>query len=138
MMNRYYFLFAVLILLNAACKTNRPSANASDKDLVIEAMKKINQDEIVYNVRVFPNKELMENATSFSKDMMYRIDSCFYLSDGLKKVYPLSAEYIPGGVAKSFEYMVTFEKNKVSPADDFVLFYQDKYINKKNYQLLFK
>jgi len=137
-MNRYYFLFAVLILLSIGCKTNRPSAGASDKDLVIEAMKKINQDDIIYNIRIFPNKELMENAASFSQNMMYQVDSCFYLSDGLKKVYPLSAEYIPGGVAKSFEYMVTFEKNKASSADDFILFYQDKYINKRNYQLLFK
>jgi hypothetical protein len=128
-----------MLLILAGCGKKYNSGQVLDQELTIQAMKTKDADgSMLYHVRVFPKKEILEANKSINKEMMYGADSCFYLMDHQNKIYPLSVSYIANGVANSFEYMIRFDPAKVSselPAD---FFYQDKYINQKNYQLTLK
>ena len=130
---------ALAILLLIGCNNKYRSASASDDLLNIQAMKVVEKDsDLVYQVRVFPRKEILDADKTIARKMMYQADSSFYLIHKKLRVYPVSVEYIANGVANSFEYMVRFDQANLPKEQALPLVYQDKYINQKNYQLLLK
>ena len=130
----WIFSFGCLILLIMSCKSKPLLANVSDENICIQVMKLDQPDGIArFNVRIYPKKELLAADAGIAQKMMYGNDSCFYLLQHSRKVYPISTECIANGVANTFEYLVIFEGIQTRE-----LFYQDKYINQKNYQFVLK
>ncbi len=134
MIKNSLFSCCIAVLLMMSCRHKIPAVSIVDEEMTIHAMTRSEPDSAgVYNVRILPKKELLEQNSTIGRNMMYGADSCFYIMEGVHKIYPIGTECIANGVANSFEYLVRFD-SKVSAE----LFYQDKYINKKNYHLVFK
>ncbi|MHA4894142.1 hypothetical protein ACXZ1K_05265 [Pedobacter sp. PWIIR3] len=133
-------LLALLILFVVfGCKDKGLKGNAIDADIKVWALKlKADKEGLSYNIRIYPDQKFTQGNLKLSEQMMYRADSCFYLLDGQNKIYPLSTEYVAAGSSKYFEYLVSFGYIKNEKGQSMPLIYQDKYMNKKNYQIGFK
>jgi len=90
---------------------------------------------IAYSARLVPDKKITENQDKMlTTRLWYRMDSCFYLQRGTKKIYAGIIQPIANGVAGSYEYFLSFD---ISAADQsrWDLIYQDKYLTRKKYSL---
>lgn len=88
-----------------------------------------------YSARLIPDKKLLDKKEKgLSATMWYRMDSCFYLQDGNKKLYASIIQPIANGVTGSYEYFLSFD---IGQDDDrkWQLIYQDKYLNQQKYSL---
>ena len=104
----------------------------------VEQLKNVENDStgITYKARLIPDKQIMEGKTQQEKTALYyRMDSCFYIADGNKKVYASMVQPIANGVAGSYEYLLGFELNSQERKDSIDMIYQDKYINRQTYRL---
>jgi len=136
---RLYCLAAVCMV---ACRNGKSDIQqVQDKDMLIQ-VSKLNDEStgadnvINYKVRLVPDKQLMQSKASTDKTaLFYRMDSCFYTTVNGKKNYAVLTQAVANGVSGTYEYLVEFEKASGAQADSVDLFYQDRYINKKNYHL---
>ncbi|MDB5123555.1 MAG: hypothetical protein JWP94_1684 [Mucilaginibacter sp.] len=88
-----------------------------------------------YSARLIPDKKLADTKDKeLTSALWYRMDSCFYLQQGGKKVFASIIQPIANGVAGSYEYFLSFD---ISQAEEskWHLIYQDKYLNQKKYSL---
>lgn len=135
-----FLILMVFIGMVLPCCNREPGmAKVSDGELNIQAMRigKL-ADDVAYAVRIYPKKEILEANKAVSKNMMYGTDSCFYLTYKKSRIYPVSITCIANGIPGSFEYLVSYEGFVLPEPATRNLFYKDKYINKKDYQLSLK
>jgi len=124
----------------ASCKHAKPLMEARDADLTVQimAIDDSSKDEqaVSYRARLIPDKKLMEGKTREEKNSLYyQMDSCFYFTVAGVKTYAALVQPIANGVSGSYEYLLQFEKPKLINTDTLSLVYQDKYINKKTYDV---
>ncbi|WP_139112905.1 hypothetical protein [Mucilaginibacter sp. PPCGB 2223] len=87
-------------------------------------------------MRLIPDKQLIEEKSSNQKTALYyKMDSCFYIAEGLKKNYAVMVQPVANGVSGTYEYLLEFENGNAPQADTINLIYNDKYINQKSYSL---
>jgi hypothetical protein len=135
----------IMILIVAgmllSCKhKNKTFGELSNSGLTVQIMQLKNagndSGRWSYDVRLIPDKQLSEDITSQVKTAMYyRMDSCFYISNGSNKLYASMVQRIPNGIAGNYEYLLDFEMGERQNQDSVEMVYQDKYINHKTYQL---
>jgi len=111
-----------------------------DKDLAIQVIKIENQQndrqDLSYAVRLTPDKHiLLPGDNKMTTALWYHMDSCFYLSQGKKKIYPAIIQPIANGIGGTFEYYVAFDES-IKENKPLRLVYQDKYLNKKKYEII--
>lgn len=134
------FYSLMSLSLFASCKHSRPFMEAKDADLTVQIMamddSSNDQHSISYRARLIPDKQLMEGKTREEKNALYyQMDSCFYFTVGGVKTYAALVQPIANGVSGSYEYLLQFEKPKLLNTDTMSFVYQDKYINKKTYDV---
>lgn len=133
-------LLIVGFTLLSACSQRNDSFNeVRDKDIAVQIMKLENTgsnvDIMSYKVRLIPEEKLMKEKSQDVKNALwYKMDSCFYLQKGGKKIYANMVQPIANGVTGTFEYLLDFETENTSGLHG-NLVYQDKYINQHQYQL---
>jgi hypothetical protein len=67
-------------------------------------------DNMNYSARLIPDKKLLEGKTDAEKlSITYKMDSCFYLQQGDRKIYASLTQPVANGVAGSFEFLLLFE-----------------------------
>lgn len=136
-MRKYYLVLIFFVFYG--CSSKYKLGEEGDADIRIQAMKrKAEVGDQIYNIRLFPKKEILEANKNISRSMTYDVDSSFYLVKNHEKIFPYSVERIANGVPDSFEYLIHFDQNGISDIETLPLVYQDKYINQKIYQLLLK
>jgi hypothetical protein len=123
-----------------SCKQTKSSfKELTDHGLTIQIMKlqdpSKDKMDITYSVRLLPDKKLIaEKDNSVKTALWYRMDSCFYLQAGKKKIYADIVQPIANGVSGGFEYLLSFDAGAVAN-DKWNLIYQDKYLNHRKYML---
>jgi len=91
-------------------------------------------DVITCKARLLPDVSLInDKQANINNAMIYRMDSCFYLQHGTKKIYASLVQPIANGVSGTYEYLIEFESVMQGADPDFI--YQDKYLNHKKYSL---
>ena len=127
----FYLFFTV-----TGCKSGHPAAREiddRDMDVQVVLLDSTPGNGNTYKARLIPDKKLFDEKDAVSKNaMIYKMDSCFYLQSGTKRVYASLVQPVANGITGTFEYLLEFEKNDGN-SWDFV--YQDKYINHKKYSL---
>jgi len=112
-----------------------------DKDLTVQLAnisKSVAGGDISYAARITPEKGLFTAAGKSAKEnLMYRMDSCFYLQSGRTKIYPQLTQPVSNGLKNTFEYLVTFDMPSFD-GDKWFFVYEDKYLNRKKYMLNLK
>jgi len=111
----------------------------SDHGLTVQLMKTPSsydgEGNISYSARLIADKELIAKTDNTVKsNLSYRMDSCFYLQAGKKKIYASLTQSIANGVSGSFEYLLSFENTGLNDGK-WNLIYQDKYLNQQKYTL---
>ena len=138
-MERFKVLFTFLVFLFFySCADKGTLRQAGDKELTIQLAnisdKEVNND-ISYAARITPAKRLFTAAGKSAKEnLMYRMDSCFYLQKGGTKVYAQLTQQVANGLSGTFEYLVTFDTVNFDE-HKWSFIYQDKYLNKRKYTL---
>lgn len=141
--NKYYpyLLLAIVgVLLLGACSPGRPKVvELKENGLTLQLLKMPvdpgENKEINYSVRLIPEKALLESKDQLAKTALwYRMDSCFYVMAGQKKVYASIVQPIANGVMGRFEYLLSFEISDLETAN-WHMVYQDKYLNQKKYTM---
>lgn len=132
-------IYAMIILAGfSACRSNKEDARTvGDKQLTIQVQKVPAEDDRDRSVRVriFPEREAFSGLDRAGREnLLYRMDSCFYLETGMKKIYPSAVLPVANGISLGFEYLVSFD-GLVAPKGHIRLIYQDRYLNKKKYEL---
>jgi len=125
---------AAMLALCAGC--SRPKVyQTADDQLALQIAKLGNDDDSVSTFKVrlrLLSPVLTELAKDNNEAMYYRADSCFYLSDGNRKVYPLMLQPIANGASYTYEYLISFPQ-KYAGHVPVNLTYQDHYFNRRTY-----
>jgi hypothetical protein len=133
-----------LIVFTVACSLfscrNNSSVKALKRDgLAIEVARVAGEPGsntgLNYSARLISDKKLADTKDKeLTSALWYRMDSCFYLQYGGKKVFATIIQPIANGVVGSYEYFLSFD---ISQADEskWHLIYRDKYLNRKTYTL---
>ena len=111
------------------------------KTLSLDIMKvkpaKEDTTEIMYKVRLYPDKAWLENATGKQKESLsYSMDSCFSLRAGTVKYMPDMMQPVSNGVAGCQEYLLSFGVEAAMKYKKLQLVYNDRYIDGKTYQII--
>lgn len=122
----------VLVVLVGCNKKHKKFKEISEGGLTVQLLQVQSSEQIKYQLRIFPDKDLMSKAGLQNK-MWYNMDSCFYLHVNNNKIFPSVQEPVANGVAGSFEYMLLFE-NSGSSNPELVFTYQDKHLNHQSYK----
>jgi hypothetical protein len=133
---KIYAIIALAVL--SACGSNKGDQRMiGDKQLTIQ-VQKVSADDgrrRTMQVRIFPKREALSGLnTAGRENLLYRMDSCFYLETGTQKVYPSAVLPVANGMSAAFEYLVSFD-GAIAPKGNIRLIYQDRYLNKKKYEL---
>lgn len=130
-------LFSYLFL--AACHNSSPKVQQiSDHDLTLQVMRlddsAAQAGSYTYKARLVLNKTLLgEQSTEAREALVYRMDSCFYIQQGINKVYASLVQPIAGGVPGTFEYLLEF--NQIQDNGQHIFVYDDRYLNHKKYNI---
>jgi hypothetical protein len=131
-------LFALSFFCLYGCAHKTALRQTADKDLTFQLVDVSNKDaenDISYGARIIPSNSFKEADNKAAKEnLMYRMDSCFYLQSGLKKVYPQLTQPVANGLKRTFEYLVTFDLPSFDEHKWFFV-YEDRYLNRKKYTL---
>lgn len=124
----------------SSCHKKNSILEIGDKDIIIKAQQIKNQGQesgvINYAIRLTPNKRFTNPENKqLTTEFWYQMDSCFYLIQNKKKIYPAIIQPIANAVEGTFEYYVVFDKGDTE-GTSMKLVYQDKYLNKKQYELI--
>jgi hypothetical protein len=124
----------ILSMMISSCVNRDSYSSATDGKISVMAIK--NQREGIVKVRVIfkDNKQILD-PEQFSSEMQYDVDSCFYMDNGKKRIYPIYITPIASGLDKTFEYIVGFEKEELKSG---ALVYFDRHLSKKKIALTFK
>ena len=133
--------WAVIVAIGLySCNDSKPEiAQVKDESLAIEVMRmKKSEDPTVldYRVRIIPQQDIAANKEKLREMMWYDTDSCFYLLDKGKVIYPELQEPVANG-RNDYEYLLLFGKEDNIDIKDIKLVYHDKHINKRTYNLDF-
>ncbi|OCX53370.1 hypothetical protein BEL04_03455 [Mucilaginibacter sp. PPCGB 2223] len=140
-MKQYTIVFILISLSLAGCRSSDSSfKQVQDGDLTIQVthLKAVSKDDnlLSFKLRLIPDKQLIEEKSSNQKTALYyKMDSCFYIAEGLKKNYAVMVQPVANGVSGTYEYLLEFENGNAPQADTINLIYNDKYINQKSYSL---
>jgi hypothetical protein len=135
-------MFSSMFFL-AACGNNRSKVlETSGYGLTLKVMSVAPQEEDTaaniysFKVLIVPSAAVENGLAKQQRDsLIFKMDSCFYVGFGHEKKYPLLVQAIPNGIKGTYEYLTDFEINGYSQGDSLVFNYQDKFINKKKYQV---
>jgi len=120
----------------------RAISKAGDSQMAIEAalLPYDQKDSLSLNfrVRISPAADVSADSKSYKTDLLYRMDSCFYIQSGYRKFYPQLTQAVAGGVSKRYEYLVSFDIRTLRQQKGLSLIYRDRYLNKRKYSLLLK
>lgn len=91
--------------------------------------------DLSFAARIIPDREKFGTSLKRSKEnLLYRMDSCFYLQKGAVKVYSQLTQTVANGLSVSFDYLVTFDIDHFDE-QKWNFIYLDKYLNKKKYTI---
>ncbi len=127
-----------LLMLLASCKSGQSDfQEIRESGLTVQVMGiRENEDTALgdYRVRIFPEKGIEDTiGKETQNNMLYKMDSCFYLLDKSRPTYPVGLEPIANGMKNSYEYLLLFDKETGIASDSLKLVYKDQYLNKKAY-----
>ncbi|MBD1395425.1 hypothetical protein [Mucilaginibacter glaciei] len=129
-------LFAGLALLFASC--SRPESGfqqLKDKALTVQLMPMDaaqSKDSLVsFRLRLIPEKSLSISSEQ-KQQLLFRMDSCFFLSGKTGKTFPLFIQPVPTGSDKSFDYIVAFDSVGAN-TDSLKMVYADRYLTNQTY-----
>lgn len=130
----------VLLMTVLSCTRNKLPLRAGDRNLSIEAVRLKNASDDVdtysYQARLIPERQLLDGKSSEDKKaLFYRMDSCFYISDGESKLRAVLVQPIANGISGSYEYLLQFQVAKGFKEASVSLIYQDRYLTQKTYHL---
>jgi hypothetical protein len=137
--NNRHLLFYTALLFITSCKLHKSTPyETAGNGITLQVIQLENSpgdaNVFTYKARLIPDALLLNEKNAYSKNaMMYKMDSCFYLQSGTKKIYASLVQPIANGVSGTFEYLLEFEAAAGSNASEFV--YKDKYLNQKKYSL---
>ncbi len=143
-MKKIHFIFLLIIGGLVGCQGNNIAHTGfkeiRDSGITIQLMKLTDSipdiSVIKYGVRIFPDKALLTNMTAMDEEnLLYRMDSTFYLQSNSKKYYPSLTEPIANGQKNNFEYLLIFKKSQEMKLKDMFLAFNDKYISHKTHHL---
>jgi hypothetical protein len=131
-------IYAIIVLAGlSGCGSKEDTRTIGDKQLTIQVQKAPTEDDQSRSVRIriFPEREALSGLSRDGREnLLYRMDSCFYLEAGIKKIYPSAVLPVANGISSGYEYLVSFDV-PVAPKGHIRLIYQDRYLNKKKYEL---
>lgn len=136
-MSKAFFLITTWCAFTACNSVKQPINEMKDSLLTIQVAKIANNGsgQLAYQVRVIPSIAIKSELNSGNKhDMLYQMDSCFYLQNNKQKIYAVNTQAVANGLADVYEYMVVF--GSAIPFDkNWQFIYQDKYLDHKKYTL---
>jgi len=132
-------IMMVMVLL-ISCKPKPQLMQAGDQELTIKLMKLKDKADpgntLSYQARLIPGKKKNETGTNETKqDLLYRMDSTFYIIEHHKKIYASLVQPVANGLKDSYEYLLQFESDSMLDDQQIEMIYQDKYISKRTYRL---
>lgn len=131
-------IYAMIALAGlGACRNREEPRTLGDKQLTIQVQKVADRDDEGKSVRVriFPERVAFSGLDRAGREnLLYRMDSCFYLENGAQKIYPSAVLPVANGLSTGFEYLVSFEGTS-SAQIRMRLIYEDRFLNKKRYEL---
>jgi len=135
---KWYGFVGAFMALMFSCQHKNASFNEfKDKDITIQVIQlkdDAGDSTLTYKARVIPDKKLMiEINRSEKNNLLYRMDSCFYINNGSYKTYASLVQPVANGVSDTFEYLLAFDVAKADRKDSIKIVYHDKYINRKTY-----
>ena len=120
------------------CSHGSNLRQTGDKDItfqIVNISKNGTNQDISYGARIIPSAVFKGADSKATKEnLMYRMDSCFYLQSGWKKIYPQLTQPVSNGLKNTFEYLLTFDMPSFEE-DKWFFVYEDRYLNKKKYTL---
>lgn len=127
-----------LITFFYSCKHGGRLVEAGDKDMSVQLIRLDNNGGndggLSYKVRLIPDKKLLQGKGREERNkLLFKMDSCFYLVNGVQKIYASMVQPVANGVGDTYEYLLVFDE-KLNP-DSLTMVYQDKYISQKSYTL---
>jgi hypothetical protein len=138
-MKKLLITLLILTVMISACRKNKTISQIKHDGLTLFAKKMVDDPDntgiVNYAVKIIPDHKLNEMGQPVRTAMAYRMDSCFYLLNGLSKTYPDLIQPIANGASDSFEYLLSFRTGDLERAKG-LLNYQDRYLNQKNYRIV--
>jgi hypothetical protein len=137
---KLYGFIGVSMAFFFSCRQRTPPLNeVKNKDITIQFIQLKAEDGdsmLTYKARVIPDKKLMTEINRSEKNnLLYRMDSCFYISNGSYKIYASMVQPIANGVSGTFEYLLEFGVSNADKKDSINLVYHDRYINQQTYKV---
>src|ERR1700753_296328 len=104
-----FHLFVLLVF--DSCVHRKTFREVADKTLTLQ-LRNISSasdpKDITYAARLIPEKELKAaKGQAVKTSLLYKMDSCFYLQSGARKVYA-NIEPVANGLTGTYEYLLTF------------------------------
>jgi hypothetical protein len=134
-------LFTLMMFVFYGCGHKSGLRQTGDKNITFQLVnisQKGADNDVSYGARIIPAKGLQAaNSRTAKENLMYRMDSCFYLQSGLTKVYPQLTQPVANGLKSTFEYLVTFDMPSFDENKWFFV-YDDRYLDRKKYMLNLK
>jgi hypothetical protein len=134
------FLWSVMAmpLLLQGCKHSSQVKEVHDKDLTLQITDLTDPSDhsgmITYKARLIPGKTLLREESPGNRvNLVYKMDSCYYLQSGQEKIYASLVQEVPNGIQGTYEYLLEFEKKPA--VGKCWLIYQDRYLNHKKYNI---
>jgi len=128
-----------LLIISGCSRDTANTQEIKDNDITLQ-LNEINHngDSGVFRVRLIPSLHVLKDISVQTREsLMYRMDSCFYLTKGNEKIYPVLVQAIANGSDKNFEYILDFnDAEKQAPQTQ--IYFVNKYLNKRSYHFTLK
>lgn len=124
-------LFFFIVCLASCSGRRNDFREIKDEDLTVQLKSVKGDEDFNYAVRIFLKDSPNIKSEELYNKMWYHTDSCFYMTDGAKKIYPVFQQPVSNGLKDSFEYLIAFDKKMKGGAMKFI--FDSKELNKKIY-----